>query len=591
MRASSRGRAADARAAARRSSCAAGGVGIYGDRGDEVLTEESALGAGFPAEVGTGLGSRRRARAGSRVIRVVSFRQGIVLSREGGALARMLDARSSSASGAGSAAAGSGGPGSPSTTRSPRTASCSSNDVAGPVNLDLAEPRHQRPVRARRSGKALGRPTVFPVPATRDQDSRSARWARPCSSRASARYPRASSTRASSSRSLTSALRWNAPSGASRHRVSDLVTLGWDDRWSADFAEHRAAGLVPGRVVVQHRGAYDVLTEAGETRAARPVARGGISSPPPICPSSGWVALEAGGGGGSGRSGGGDPAIRAVLPRRTKFSRLAAHDPGSDATREQVVAANVDVVFLVASIVDDLSRRRLERFLTLAWESGARPVILLTKVDLEPESGAGDRRRSEVAGEGVRSHTVSVRTGAGLDDVRSYLTPGVTTALLGPSGVGKSTLVNALAGEDVMTTGEVREDGAGATRPLDASSSSSLAAGSSSTTRVCGPPALARDRRPRGGVRGRRGARGEVPLLGLPPRRRARVRDPGALADGTLDPERWRSYRELQQDSGSSRSGSRSASAPAPGEGGRARERAREATSTRRLRLPASRSS
>jgi ribosome biogenesis GTPase / thiamine phosphate phosphatase len=237
--------------------------------------------------------------------------------------------------------------------------------------------------------------------------------------------------------------------------VPELATLGWDDGWSAAFAEQNDGGLVPGRVSVQHRGAWDVLTEDGEVRARLPgrVRRDADSvSDLPVV--GDWVALEP--------SSGREPAaIRAVLPRRTKFSRLAAHDPGSDVTREQVVAANVDIVFLVASLVDDLSPRRFERYLTLAWESGARPVILLTKADLEPDPDPAVASVRAIAGEDVPIHAISVRTGAGLDEVRGHLGPGTTAALLGPSGVGKSTLVNALAGEDVMSTGAVREDGTG----------------------------------------------------------------------------------------------------------------------------------
>jgi ribosome biogenesis GTPase len=233
--------------------------------------------------------------------------------------------------------------------------------------------------------------------------------------------------------------------------VIDLPTLGWDDAWAAAFETHHAPGLVPGRVAVQHRGAYDVLTEDGEVRARLPGrARHEAESLAELPVVGDWVALERDGG----------AMIRAVLPRRTKFSRLAAHDPGSDVTREQVVAANVDIVFVVSSLAEDLSRRLLERYLTLAWESGARPVVLLTKADLEPDP---DKIAAEVAeiGGSVPVHAISTRSGLGLDAVRSYLQPGVTGALLGKSGVGKSTLVNALVGEEVLTTGSTRDDGSG----------------------------------------------------------------------------------------------------------------------------------
>lgn len=234
--------------------------------------------------------------------------------------------------------------------------------------------------------------------------------------------------------------------------MPDLATLGWDDDWSSAFDPHRTRGLEPGRVSVQHRGAYDVLTEAGEVRARLPGrARREIQSRAELPVVGDWVALEP--------AEQQDPVIRAVLPRRTAFSRRAAHDPASDSAREQVVAANVDVVFIVASMADELSPRLLERYLTLAWESGARPVILLTKADLEPDPSAAAESLSNI-GE-VSVHAISTRIGLGLEAVRAYLTPGRTGALLGPSGVGKSTLVNVLAGDDLLATGSVKDDGSG----------------------------------------------------------------------------------------------------------------------------------
>jgi ribosome biogenesis GTPase len=231
--------------------------------------------------------------------------------------------------------------------------------------------------------------------------------------------------------------------------VPALETLGWDDAWSVAFEPFRAEGLEPGRIAIPHRGAYDVLTERGEVRA-RVAARLRRTVDVTELPVVGdWVAL------------GEKDEIAGVLPRRTRFSRRAAHDPDSDSVREQVVAANVDVVFITFPLGDDLDPLILERYVTLALESGARPVILLTKADLEsdPEAVAG-----ELAGVGgeIPVHTVSVRTGRGMEQVRAHLAPGVTGALLGPSGAGKSTLVNALVGDDdLLATGEVRGDGTG----------------------------------------------------------------------------------------------------------------------------------
>ncbi|MGH3132037.1 MAG: ribosome small subunit-dependent GTPase A, partial [Gaiellaceae bacterium] len=163
-----------------------------------------------------------------------------------------------------------------------------------------------------------------------------------------------------------------------------------------------------------------------------------------------WVAA---------RPSGGRATIQAVLPRRTKFSRNVAAGP-SDLTQEQVLAANVDTVFLVSSLGPDLNLRRLERYLATAWESGAEPVIVLTKVDLF-ETASSDVPAVESIAYGVRVHTVSGITGAGVDALAPYLLTGRTIALLGPSGVGKSTLVNRLCGRQVLATGAVRRDGKG----------------------------------------------------------------------------------------------------------------------------------
>jgi ribosome biogenesis GTPase / thiamine phosphate phosphatase len=222
--------------------------------------------------------------------------------------------------------------------------------------------------------------------------------------------------------------------------------LGWDDAWSVAFEPHRARGLTPGRVAIPHRGAYDVLTARGEVRA-RVTGRFRNEVTEADLPVVGdWVGLDA------------DDAISSVLPRRTKLSRRASHEEGSDDMREQVIAANLDVVFIVASLGEELDPRLVERYVALALESGARPVILLTKADLEPDP---ENVAAGLAGE-IAVHAVSVRSGLGLDSVRRELATGLTGALLGPSGVGKSTLVNTLVGQDdLLATGTVRADGQG----------------------------------------------------------------------------------------------------------------------------------
>ena len=185
-------------------------------------------------------------------------------------------------------------------------------------------------------------------------------------------------------------------------------------RWDAAFEPHRADGLVPGtscgpapdRLRRPDRGRRGARA-APRTRAPRDLGE----------PSSRSSAT------GSASIAGRRPEILAVLPRRTKFSRRAAHDPGGSSAREQVVAANVDVVFVTWSLADEPEPRVLERYLTLAWESGARPVIFLTKADLERRSRARSPREVEEIGGDVAVHAVSTRTGLGLDAVRSELGP------------------------------------------------------------------------------------------------------------------------------------------------------------------------
>lgn len=232
--------------------------------------------------------------------------------------------------------------------------------------------------------------------------------------------------------------------------MDDLTTLGWDAQRSEEFEQHTSAGLVPGRVAVQHRGAWDVLTELGELRVdAAGKLRYDASSTAQLPVVGDWVAVAV-------RSDENGGTIQAVLSRRTKVSRKTAWQ----ATEEQVLVANVDVVFLVTSVNEDLNLRRLERYLTLALESGARPVFILTKADLLDDVAPAVAIVESVAF-GVPVLAISSTTGVGIEEVRALLPAGTTGAFIGSSGVGKSTLVNALAGEDLLATQEIRADGRG----------------------------------------------------------------------------------------------------------------------------------
>jgi ribosome biogenesis GTPase len=234
--------------------------------------------------------------------------------------------------------------------------------------------------------------------------------------------------------------------------VLGLPRLGWGPDLEQEFEQHAAAGLVPGRVAVQHRGAYDVYTDRGEVRAGLPGRMLHHAGDAADLPAVGdWVALD--------EPAGGQSTIRAVLARRTAFVRTVASDQHR-LSEQQVVAANVDVVFLVTALAEDYNLRRLERYLVLAWESGARPVVVLTKSDLCDDVDGAVAEVESIA-IGVPVHAVSNVTGEGVDELRPYFAGNRTVAALGSSGVGKSTLINSLSAADVAATGGLRQDGRG----------------------------------------------------------------------------------------------------------------------------------
>jgi len=223
----------------------------------------------------------------------------------------------------------------------------------------------------------------------------------------------------------------------------DLVELGWSAEWQLTLDGIPHEGLSPARVAIQHRGGYGLLTADGEVSAKVSGKLRHESASAAVLPAVGdWVLVQ-------GRT------IQMVLPRRTRFSRQAA----GGRTDEQIVAANVDTVFVVMGLDPDFNLRRLERYLAFAWESGAEPVVLLTKADLAVD--ATDRLQEvERSAPGVPVLLVSSVTGTGVDAVESRLRGHHTYAFLGSSGAGKTTLINRLAGL-TLATGGLRKDGRG----------------------------------------------------------------------------------------------------------------------------------
>ena len=226
-----------------------------------------------------------------------------------------------------------------------------------------------------------------------------------------------------------------------------LSELGWDESFARQFADVAGArpDLRPGRVIIEFNYIYRVATEAGELEAVLSGRLKHHTSSRAQLPAVGdWVAMRVR----ANERG----AIVAVLPRRSRFSRKVA----GDLTDEQVVAANVDIIFIVMGLDGDFNLRRLERYLLLARESGAAPVVLLTKPDLCGGVPASVAEVTALAGD-LPVHVLSPKFNEGVAQVATYLTPGRTAALLGSSGVGKSTIINRLAGAEVRKTRAVRE--------------------------------------------------------------------------------------------------------------------------------------
>lgn len=318
-----------------------------------------------------------------------------------------------------------------------------------------------------------------------------------------------------------------------------LEDLGWDAFFAAQATDDDDPALFHARVVAEHRGAYRIVgdqsrpemwgTVAGRARrrTAAPAERPAVGD---------WVTARL-------VPEGDRAAIQRILARRSAFTRKAA---GQDAA--QVVAANVDVVFVVTSLNRDLNPRRLERYLTLAWNSGAAPVVVLAKADLCPDVAGAAAAVAAIA-IGLPVHVVSARDGTGLEALRAYLAPGRTVVLLGSSGVGKSTLVNVLGGRDVQEVRATLADDRGV-HTTTARQLLFLPGGGM----VIDTPGM-REVGLVGDGEGLERAFGDVAAV-IAACRFADCRheeDPGcavtdALASGTLPAERWESYVKLQRE-------------------------------------------
>ncbi len=226
-----------------------------------------------------------------------------------------------------------------------------------------------------------------------------------------------------------------------------LIDLGWDSFFDKEFESHKNMNFVPARIARENRSNYIAFAESGELVCEiSGKLRFGADSRGKFPTVGDWVVVAP-------RPEEGRGIIQALLPRKSAFLRKVA----GMTTEEQVIAANIDIVFIVCGLDGNFNRRRIERYLSVAWESGAMPVVVLNKADLCPNP-ENCLQEVETVAIGVDVHIISASQKTGLDFIGQYCKRSRTAAFLGSSGVGKSTIINSLIGFERLKVGEVRED-------------------------------------------------------------------------------------------------------------------------------------